>query len=198
MLAALANPIRLRILAQLADGRDYVSHLAREIGVSRPLLHMHLQRLETVGLVVGSLELSEDGKALKFYEVSHFDVHLTAATVACCRQDSDHHGPVRGPVLRSTRDVPDGGTAVVQLARRPGRDSPGADGHGRGRLRGRGFVQLRTTKIKAGQEDDLRQLVRRYEHLAESSFDAQQRAATDLSEMRSRTVSIEQILRTVE
>ena len=81
-LAALANPIRLRILAQLADGRDYVSHLAREIGVSRPLLHMHLQRLEKVGLVVGSLELSEDGKALKFYEVSHFDVHLTAATVA--------------------------------------------------------------------------------------------------------------------
>ena len=81
-LAALANPIRLRILAQLAGGRDYVSHLAREIGVSRPLLHMHLQRLEKVGLVVGSLELSEDGKALKFYEVSHFDVHLTAATVA--------------------------------------------------------------------------------------------------------------------
>jgi DNA-binding transcriptional ArsR family regulator len=52
----------VRILAQLADGRDYVSHLAREIGVSRPLLHMHLQRLEAVGLVVGSLELSEEGK----------------------------------------------------------------------------------------------------------------------------------------
>jgi ArsR family transcriptional regulator len=82
MLAALANPIRLRILAQLADRRDYVSHLAREIGVSRPLLHMHLQRLEAAGLVVGSLELSEDGKALKYYEVTSFDVHLTAATVA--------------------------------------------------------------------------------------------------------------------
>ena len=80
-LAALANPIRLRIVAKLAGGRDYVSHLAREIGVSRPLLHMHLQRLETAGLVVGSLELSEDGKALKFYDVAHFDVHLTAATV---------------------------------------------------------------------------------------------------------------------
>ena len=86
MMAALANPIRLRILAQLADGRDYVSHLAREIGISRPLLHMHLQRLETVGLVIGSLELSEDGKALKFYDVAHFDVHLTAATVAAAAQ----------------------------------------------------------------------------------------------------------------
>jgi DNA-binding transcriptional ArsR family regulator len=46
MLAALANPIRLRIVATLASRRDYVSHLAREIGVSRPLLHMHLQRLD--------------------------------------------------------------------------------------------------------------------------------------------------------
>ena len=57
-----------------------------------------------------------------------------------------------------------------------------------------GFVQLRTAKIKAGQEDDLRQLVHRYEHLAETTLDAQQRAASDVAEMRSRTASIEQIL----
>ncbi|WP_433274355.1 ArsR/SmtB family transcription factor [Actinosynnema sp. CS-041913] len=82
MLAALANPLRLRIVARLAGGRDYVSHLAREIGISRPLLHMHLQRLEAAGLVVGSLELSEDGKAMKYYEVADFDVRLTASTLA--------------------------------------------------------------------------------------------------------------------
>ncbi len=82
MLAALANPIRLRIVATLAGGRDYVSHLAREIGVSRPLLHMHLQRLEAAGLIVGSLELSEDGKAMKYYEVTNFNLHLTPATLA--------------------------------------------------------------------------------------------------------------------
>ncbi|GIH08070.1 hypothetical protein Rhe02_61370 [Rhizocola hellebori] len=83
MLAALANPLRLRIVAQLAVvGRDYVSHLAREIGISRPLLHMHLQRLEAAGLIVGSLELSEDGKAMKFFEVADFDLHLSAATLA--------------------------------------------------------------------------------------------------------------------
>jgi DNA-binding transcriptional ArsR family regulator len=82
ILAALANPIRLRILAKLADHRDYVSHLARDLGVSRPLLHMHLQRLEAVGLVVGSFELSEDGKALKYYEVRHIDIHLTPANIA--------------------------------------------------------------------------------------------------------------------
>ena len=61
-----------------------------------------------------------------------------------------------------------------------------------------GYVQLRTAKIRAGQEDDLRRLVSRYEHLAETSLDAQQRAASDVAEMRSRTASIEQILRTVE
>src|ERR671935_1595814 len=82
MLAALANPIRLRIVAKLVGGRDYVSHLAREIGVSRPLLHMHLQRLEAAGLVIGKLELSADGKAMKFYEVADFDLHLTASAVA--------------------------------------------------------------------------------------------------------------------
>jgi len=60
------------------------------------------------------------------------------------------------------------------------------------------FVQLRKTKIMAGQQDDLRQVVRRYEHLAETTLDAQQRVAADLSELRSRTASIEQILRTVE
>jgi ArsR family transcriptional regulator len=82
MLAALANPLRLRIVATLARGRDYVSHLAREIGVSRPLLHMHLQRLEAAGLIVGSLELSDDGKAMKYFEVADIDLHLNAATLA--------------------------------------------------------------------------------------------------------------------
>ena len=60
------------------------------------------------------------------------------------------------------------------------------------------FVELRKTKIKAGHQDDLRQLVRRYEHFAENSLDAQQRVATDVAELRSRTASIEQILRTVD
>jgi DNA-binding transcriptional ArsR family regulator len=82
MLAALANPIRLRIVARLAGGRDYVSHLARELGISRPLLHMHLQRLEAAGLIAGSLELSEEGKAMKYYEVTDFDLRLTASALA--------------------------------------------------------------------------------------------------------------------
>ena len=60
------------------------------------------------------------------------------------------------------------------------------------------FVELRKTKIVAGHQDDLRQLVRRYEHFAENTMDTQQRVAADVAELRSRTASIEQILRTVE
>ena len=60
------------------------------------------------------------------------------------------------------------------------------------------FVELRKTKIVAGHQDDLRQLVRRYEHFAENALDTQQRVTVDVAELRSRTASIEQILRTVE
>ncbi|MFL6728024.1 MAG: ArsR/SmtB family transcription factor [Sphingomicrobium sp.] len=40
------------------DGRNYVSQLAREQGISRPLLHLHLQKLEEAGLITSRLELS--------------------------------------------------------------------------------------------------------------------------------------------
>ena len=77
MLTALANPHRLRILAALNERQAYVSELARELGISRPLLHMHLQTLEKAGLVVGRHEVSADGKALRYFEVARFDEHLT-------------------------------------------------------------------------------------------------------------------------
>jgi hypothetical protein len=60
------------------------------------------------------------------------------------------------------------------------------------------LVELRKTKLTAGGEEAMRQLVNRYEQLAENTLDAQQRVAADVSELRSRTASIEQILRTVE
>jgi DNA-binding transcriptional ArsR family regulator len=80
--SALSNPHRVRILAALSGGRIHVSRLAREVKLSRPLTHMHLQRLEAAGLVTGHLELSEEGKAMKFFEVTPFDRHLTPAAIA--------------------------------------------------------------------------------------------------------------------
>jgi hypothetical protein len=60
------------------------------------------------------------------------------------------------------------------------------------------LLEFRRTRLLAAQEDNLRQLVLRYEQLAETTLDAQERVAADMSELRSRTTSIEQILWTVE
>ncbi len=79
---ALGNPHRLRIVAALTRDRNYVSELARQLGLSRPLLYMHLEKLEAAGLVQGALELSPDGKAMKYYEIADFDIRLTPDTIA--------------------------------------------------------------------------------------------------------------------
>lgn len=87
VLSALANPHRLRVLALLrTGGRNYVSQLAREIGISRPLLHLHLQKLEEAGLVSSQLEISADGKALNFYQVSDFAYVLTPEGISRAAQ----------------------------------------------------------------------------------------------------------------
>src|ERR1051325_9547065 len=81
-LSALGMPHRPRIIGALAaGGRNYVSQLAREVGISRPLLHLHLQKLQEAGLVTSKLELSDDGKALNYFEVTNFNIALTPATI---------------------------------------------------------------------------------------------------------------------
>ena len=82
VLAALANPHRLRILAVLHGGTTHVSQLARDVGISRPLVHLHLAKLEAAGLVTGHHEVSEDGKALRMVEVTDFALTLDPATIA--------------------------------------------------------------------------------------------------------------------
>jgi predicted transcriptional regulator len=81
-LSTLASPHRLRVVAALVRERNYVSRLARELGISRALLQVHLRKLEAAGLVSSQLELSEDGKAMKFYEVNQFVYTLTPAAIA--------------------------------------------------------------------------------------------------------------------
>jgi DNA-binding transcriptional ArsR family regulator len=81
VLATLANPHRLRVVAALAAERNYVSQLTRELDISRALLQVHLRKLEAAGLVCAHIEVSEDGKAMKFYEVTPFAFHLTPETI---------------------------------------------------------------------------------------------------------------------
>ena len=82
VLATLANPHRLRVVAALTLERNYVSRLARELDISRALLQVHLRKLEAAGLVSSTIEVSEDGKAMKFYEVSPFTMLLTPKVIA--------------------------------------------------------------------------------------------------------------------
>src|SRR5580692_4173509 len=81
VLTTLANPHRLRVVAVLARERNYVSQLARELGISRALLQVHLRKLEAAGLVSSVIEVSDDGKAMKFYEVAPFAIQLTPKTI---------------------------------------------------------------------------------------------------------------------
>ena len=81
-LSALANPQRMRIVAALGSGRNYVSQLARDLEISRPLLHLHLQKLEAAGLVRSSLELSDDGKAMRCFELEPFRIEVTLESIA--------------------------------------------------------------------------------------------------------------------
>ena len=99
ILATLANPHRLRVIAVLTRERNYVSQLARELGISRALLQVHLRKLEAAGLVSATIEVSEDGKAMKFYEVVPFAVLLTPGAIAAAARtlgiDSDTDLEVR-------------------------------------------------------------------------------------------------------
>ncbi|GAB7188249.1 predicted transcriptional regulator ArsR family [Kitasatospora sp. Ki12] len=95
LLAALGHAQRLRVIEELSQGDVHVSELARRLGLSRPLLYMHLERLEKAGLIIGRLELSADGKAMKIFRLAPFDVHLTPETVlAALREDRVHEQAV--------------------------------------------------------------------------------------------------------
>jgi predicted transcriptional regulator len=99
VLATLANPHRLRVVAALAKERNYVSQMARELDISRALLQVHLRKLEAAGLVSAAIEVSEDGKAMKFYDVTPFALRLTPETIMVAARtlhtDSDLEAEVR-------------------------------------------------------------------------------------------------------
>jgi DNA-binding transcriptional ArsR family regulator len=91
-LTAVAHPQRLRVVAELAEGRVHVSELARRLGMSRPLLYMHLDRLEKAGMVTGHLELSQDGKAMKYFELAPFELRVDAGTIVAALAESAAEG----------------------------------------------------------------------------------------------------------
>ncbi|MCL2361513.1 MAG: winged helix-turn-helix domain-containing protein [Defluviitaleaceae bacterium] len=74
---ALSHPMRIKIIGILHKKRRYVSELAKLVNMSRPLLYMHLKKLEEADIIDGTYEISESGKTMRFYELKSFDIRLT-------------------------------------------------------------------------------------------------------------------------
>lgn len=74
---ALSHPMRIKIIGILGEERQYVSELARMLNISRPLLYMHLKKLEAAEMISGCHEISTSGKATKYYELRPFSMELS-------------------------------------------------------------------------------------------------------------------------
>ena len=78
ILDALGNEHSLTIISILADGERYGSELAKEVGISRPLLYLHLKKLENVGLVESEIRhFEEPPYTKKFYKAKNFELTLS-------------------------------------------------------------------------------------------------------------------------
>jgi predicted transcriptional regulator len=86
VIAALDHPTRRRIVAILLAAETHVSQLARDLKVSRPVIHVHLARLQEAGLVSSSLRFSADGKSLRVFQLRPFDIRLTPEVIAAATQ----------------------------------------------------------------------------------------------------------------
>lgn len=76
---ALANPIRLKMIASLLKEPKHLYALAKELGLSYPLAHLHLKALRRLGLV---MEVREERKveglpSVKYYAPSDFQLILS-------------------------------------------------------------------------------------------------------------------------
>jgi ArsR family transcriptional regulator len=77
-LDALGHPLRLKILALLADGELYLNEIANKTNINRALAKVHLKKLERAGLVKSRVELLEgEAKALRYYKIQDFEIHVS-------------------------------------------------------------------------------------------------------------------------
>jgi predicted transcriptional regulator len=82
ILDALGNENSLAIMAMLANGECYVSELAKMIGISRPLLYLHLKKLENAGLVESEIRhFEEPPYTKKFYKAKNFELILSLSRI---------------------------------------------------------------------------------------------------------------------
>ncbi|WP_297071159.1 winged helix-turn-helix domain-containing protein [Thermococcus sp.] len=84
---ALSNPIRVRVLMMLCEKEWYVYELAKELGISRQLLYLHLKKLEKAGLIESELRLEPgDPRAKKYYRAKRFRIVLDNDVIKSLRE----------------------------------------------------------------------------------------------------------------
>ncbi|MGW0825780.1 ArsR/SmtB family transcription factor [Streptomyces sp. NPDC002845] len=71
LLRALASPVRLGIVRELAEGGKYVHELVTALGVSQPLVSQHLRVLRTSRIVTARRQARETQYSLIDDHVAH-------------------------------------------------------------------------------------------------------------------------------
>jgi len=77
VLKVLSVELRLQILVLLSERPRYAYELARELGISYPLVHLHLRALERAGLIVSEYKVAEGGKLRRYYRVKDFRIEIS-------------------------------------------------------------------------------------------------------------------------
>jgi ArsR family transcriptional regulator len=82
-LKALANPIRLRMIASLAEEPKHAYALAKEMGLSYPLAHLHLKGLRKMGLIkeIAPDTRTEGRPPSRTYTPSDFELVLNPSKI---------------------------------------------------------------------------------------------------------------------
>jgi DNA-binding transcriptional ArsR family regulator len=82
-LKALANPIRLKLIASLEEEPKHAYALAKEMGLSYPLTHLHLKGLRKMGLIeeIRQETRAEGHPVTKIYTPARFELVLTPESI---------------------------------------------------------------------------------------------------------------------
>jgi len=79
---ALANPIRLRIIALLEKEPKHAYALAKELGVSYPLAHLHMKGLKKMGLIEEIEHGEREGRpSVKTYAPTDFEIVISSRMI---------------------------------------------------------------------------------------------------------------------
>ena len=84
-LALLGNLTRLRVIAALKERPMFVQELSSRLGVSYPLLHLHLKNMEKHGLVKSEYKIGTDKTkryVKRYFSVVDFRLEVTPDLIA--------------------------------------------------------------------------------------------------------------------